>query len=392
MLVWVYTAMTMAQPLPATGADAPVSAEVGKALLTKYQCNRCHQSTGLPAVALHMDCVQCHRAIHAGTFEATPEQLKAWQQNIVDLTATPSLDGLHQRLRRDWLAAMLREPHDLRPRLSATMPRLSMDDEEVATLARYLVPRPLPEAAIAGDPAKGRALLDTRGCGLCHSMSGVAPLRLSQPKRPPPGPALSDALLLAPDLSHTRRRFQTARLEQWLRDPRSLKSDALMPKEDLTAAEARDVAAYLLTAKLAPPQPAPMPQRLPLLKRRVTYSEVATAVFGHTCVHCHADPDYAVGDGGPGNTGGFGYAPKGVNLTGYATIQAGYIADDGERHSLFAKMPDGTPRLVAALWARHSEVRGAPIPNLRGMPLGLPPLSPEHIRLVATWAAQGRPE
>jgi hypothetical protein len=36
-------------------------------------------------------------------------------------------------------------------------------------------------------------------------------------------------------------------------------------------------------------------------------------------------------------------------------------------------------------------VRGAEPGRVRGMPLGLPPLSSEDIQLVETWIAQGHP-
>jgi hypothetical protein len=109
-------------------------------------------------------------------------------------------------------------------------------------------------------------------------------------------------------------------------------------------------------------------------------------------VHCHADPD-ADGDGGPGSTGGFGFKPRGVRLLSLASTQLGYIDDHGARKSLFAKEPDiaqyGGARIVAALVARHEEIAGRPIPEVRGMPMGLPALSREDIQLVETWAAQG---
>ena len=57
---------------------------------------------------------------------------------------------------------------------------------------------------------------------------------------------------------------------------------------------------------------------------------------------------------------------------------------------MFGKTSDGTPRLVAALMARHAEVAGEPNPEVRGMPLGLPPLPIEDIQLVVTWIEQGR--
>ena len=64
--------------------------------------------------------------------------------------------------------------------------------------------------------------------------------------------------------------------------------------------------------------------------------------------------------------------------------------ENGELVSVSASWRDGTPRLLAVLLARQREIRGEQ-GALRGMPLGLPPLSPEQIQLVETWIAQGRP-
>ncbi|MFY0541173.1 hypothetical protein [Nannocystis pusilla] len=58
---------------------------------------------------------------------------------------------------------------------------------------------------------------------------------------------------------------------------------------------------------------------------------------------------------------------------------------------MFAPLPDGAPRIVAHMLARHAEVEGA-APELRGMPLGLTPVPLADIQLVDTWIAQGRPQ
>ena len=147
-----------------------------------------------------------------------------------------------------------------------------------------------------------------------------------------------------------------------------------------------------MTTPLEPlPEPKAAP-RLPVLDRRVSYDEVSQRVFRKTCWHCHGEPDYGIGDGGPGNTGGFGFKPRGLSLADYDGVASGYLDEHGERQSLFAAMPDGTPRLVASLLARRDEIAGRKNPALRGMPLGLPPLSPEDIQLVETWIAEGRPQ
>ena len=184
--------------------------------------------------------------------------------------------------------------------------------------------------------------------------------------------------------------MSAAKLALWLKDPLAMKPDSAMPKIALTDAEITDLAGYLLTVELAPPAPPKRLERLPLLTRKVTFKEVDEKVFHRTCWHCHSEPDYAIGDGGPGNSGGLGFKPKGLNLSDYNGIAAGYLDESGERASVFAKDDQGLPRLVKALVARHDEVSGED-GRVRGMPLGYDPLPPEEIQLVESWIAQGRP-
>jgi hypothetical protein len=181
-----------------------------------------------------------------------------------------------------------------------------------------------------------------------------------------------------------------ARLVDWILDPPSIKPDAAMPKQTLSRDEATDLAVFILEAPLDEPPRAAQRARLPVLDRAVTYDEVATRVLSKICWHCHAQPDFARGDGGPGNTGGFGFEPRMVDLSSYASIAGGYLDKDGTRKSLFSASSTGEPVLLAVLLERAKEERGVLGP-LRGMPLGLPALSPEDIQLVETWIAQGHP-
>jgi hypothetical protein len=141
----------------------------------------------------------------------------------------------------------------------------------------------------------------------------------------------------------------------------------------------------------------PAPTRLPVLERRVAFEEVKARVFRKTCWHCHSEPDLALGDGGPGNTGGFGFKGRGLSFVDYTTISSGSVGDDGNRRSIFKPIAvegfsEPVPRLLAHLLARQIEEAGGEVPGIRGMPLGLPALSPEDIQLVESWIAQGRPE
>jgi hypothetical protein len=216
------------------------------------------------------------------------------------------------------------------------------------------------------------------------------------PSSSPPamdGKAFERAFKLAPDLLNARLRMRPAGLVAWLKDPTAVKPDSAMPKVALTDTDVRDIAGYLLTAPLRSfggPRPEPV-ARKPVLTRKVTFKEVDEKVFHRSCWHCHSEPDYAIGDGGPGNSGGFGFKPRGLNLSAYEGIAAGFLDDKNERQSVFAKDTDGVPRLVRAMMVRHEEVAGAAPGPIRGMPLGYEPVALEDIQLVDTWIAQGRP-
>ncbi|AUX47730.1 cytochrome oxidase [Sorangium cellulosum] len=386
---------------PAAGTEAPAGAEApagdpehGRRLVEQFQCNRCHDGAGLSAAPREAHCVQCHQDIAAGRFQAPAAAIHRWNENLIQLPHAPSLAAIGDRLRPGWIRGFLLEPRDLRPRLHATMPRLALAPEQAGDIAAYLTQgrRERPRASLEGaSAAQGRALFEAKGCGTCHAFTGVDGLTAALPVKAREKETRA-AIALAPDLRHTRDRIEPADLVVWLLDPAAVKPGTPMPQVPMSPAEARDLAAFLSTAPLAPRAPEGAPARLPVLTRRVTYEEVDRRVFRVTCRHCHSEPDYTLGDGGPGNTGGFGFKPRGLNLATYEGIAAGYLDDQGERRSVFSAGPDGRPRLLAALLARQAEEAGRADPAVRGMPLGLTALGPEEIQLVESWIAQGRPQ
>ncbi len=366
----------------------------GEALVKRFECNRCHQGSRIAEAPLEKDCVGCHRQILDGTFHLKPEP--TWKPRVTALARTPSLDRA-SLFTRAWVESYLQKPHKLRPALSPSMPRLEMSADEARDIAAFLVPEEAPPAkddVLAGaDLAHGREVLDGKGCATCHRMGGVEALKPSPLPAGTtlPGDALSHAVELAPDLRFARDRLTAPRIIAWLSGEMAGKPGISMPKIPLTQEEIRDVTAYLLQAKLLPPPRVAPFERLPVLTRKVTFEEVDKKVFHRTCWHCHSEPDYAIGDGGPGNSGGLGFKPRGLNLADYNSITAGMLDEKGERQSIFARGPGGVPRLVAALAARHVEEAGGEVPGLRGMPLGYRALPAEDIQLVETWIAQGRP-
>ena len=356
----------------------PTGAEVA----ARYQCARCHAGR-LSEVALEQDCVGCHAAVFTDHFEEdyTAEGLAGWRARIHSLRVAPSLLGT-ERLRAAWLDGFLAQPHDLRPGIPASMPRLPLSDEERAALVAWLGADTEPTVASAGgDLERGLALLVSQGCGSCHVYSGSGVLEET-------AGGFSGPVALAPDLAHARERMSPAWLQAWLEDPAAVKPDTTMPRPALTPEQRDDVVAALTRAPLDPVVPSEVPELLAPLERPVGWDEVEREVFAKVCRHCHATPsDANGGDAGPGNTGGFGYAGAGLDLSSYEGVLRGTAGPDGTRVSVV----EGSPApLVAAMLRRHQEVAGV-FSDAPGMPLGFPPMSSEQIQLVRSWIAQGTP-
>lgn len=374
-------------PLPAFTAG---NAERGKQLVAEFECHRCHEGTGLAAPKLDQDCVRCHEQIATDKFKASPAKLAQWKPHIMPYRDVPSLSSMGGRLRPAWVMEYLLHPHDLRPNLAQTMPRLKLSTEQARDIATYLTAAADPPAVAevrrdAAHIAHGKQLMVERGCVGCHEMSGAG---FSAPAKTDP---VARTLGLAPDLRFARRRAEPSAILRWLLDPTKVKHDSAMPSLQLGPDDARDLAAFVSFSELETlPVPPPV-QRLPVLERKVGFEEVNQRVFAVTCRHCHTNPDTANGDGGPGNTGGFGFKARKIDFSSYEGIQSGGIDASGQRVSLFTKTSEGLPLLVAALIARVREDQRVVSDEVRGMPLGLPALSPEQIQLVESWVEQGRP-
>jgi cytochrome c2 len=378
--------------VPPRGKYHAGDAARGRELVDTFECNRCHTVQAVAPAPRDKHCVQCHDDISRGQFPAPASAMARWKKTVDAYTVNPSLVNVGARLDPEWLYGFLLDPRDLRPHLSTSMPKLDLKEQDAADLVAYLTSSvEAPAAAAPGGSAdKGRTLFEQKGCGSCHEFSG-APGLLTRPNSMVTDEQQKRAIRLAPDLRFTRERFRRDAMVAWLRDPKSLKNDTLMPTHGLNEREAADVSAYLYDTELSEVAPQAIPARLPVLTRKVEFQEVMDKVFGVTCRHCHSDPDAALGDGGPGNTGGFGFAAKGLDLATYRGVAAGYLDEKRERTSVFLPLPDGTPRLIAALLARQKEESGERDPEVRGMPLGLPALTAEQIQLVESWVAQGRP-
>ena len=199
------------------------NAERGLALTKKYECNRCHDGTGHPAMALEKHCFSCHQDIDRGRFKAPAAKLTKWKKHVTHVLDVPSLEGTAKRFRYEWLVGFLRKPQDLRPHLAPSMPRLAISVQDARDIATYLTRDHKPGAQPAltkADPARGRRLLVAKACGTCHEFSGVKSLssrpaadRAARQTRDNPGPR--PALCAgAPDTSGLRELGADAAADQ----------------------------------------------------------------------------------------------------------------------------------------------------------------------------------
>jgi len=357
----------------------------GKELVTRFECARCHEGTGAAKEPRERRCVGCHTDIVDGHMEGRLNEVASWKVKVRDLAVAPSLSSIGRTVSEAFVARYLVQPFDLRPRLRQTMPRLSITPREAADIAAYLANESAPlsvDDSPLGNAARGRDLFEAKRCASCHAFGGSTIASKAAPD------ASERAMELAPDLRFTRDRWARGAVVAWLRDPKSVRPDAAMPRVPLSEEEARDLATFVMTTALDPPPPPPAFVRLPVLTRPVSYDEVEARVLHKTCWHCHEEPDYARGDGGPGMTGGFGFAPRHLNLASYEGLLAGYVDDAGERKSIFSGAPGEMSPLLSAILAREDEERGISTPR-HGMPLGMPALTSEEVQLVESWIVQG---
>lgn len=406
----------------------PPAAQAGREAMARAECNRCHTVTdldlsdgndGLAALPREKSCTGCHTWI-LGTRgdEAEIARQRAdfpdWDRyldTVRHLVTVPDLGTLTRRVRPSFVRSWLDAPYDLRPHLEESMVPVRLSSTEKDAVVAYLAalsgrptaPQPSPPSSApdAARVAAGRAAFAQAGCVACHVVGaepvvpGLSAATYAQ---------IGDAGRLAPDLALAPARLDRETFERFVLDPQALDPQTQMPKLAVTPAQVAQIADFIYggahVREVEGPAPVAVPE-VALLDRPVRWDEVKDEVFGRICVHCHMNPETNGGDGGPGHSGGLGFAGKRLDLETLEGLKRGAVVN-GRRVSVLRPGPDGTPPLLAALLRRHVEAsrdaRGpyvdvpmgpGPDPAAPGMPLGLPPLDLERLRLVKTWIAQG---
>jgi cytochrome c2 len=90
-----------------------------------------------------------------------------------------------------------------------------------------------------GDIARGKAAIQTIGCGACHVIDGISD---AHGQVGPPLSGIANRSMVAGVLPNTPEN-----MIRWIEDAPSISPQTAMPNLGVTAQQARDIAAYLYT-------------------------------------------------------------------------------------------------------------------------------------------------
>ena len=367
----------------AVAAEQPAPPVAPQDAIAQGSCNVCHAVPvqDVPVATRQESCSGCHIWIQDIAADPAKRQValevfplwERYERTVHSYLQVPSLEAAMARLDPEWVAAYLNNPHDLRPMLPETMPRMDLSEGERAAIAALFASAQTPVAS-SPTPTRdnlgaGEELFTTKGCAACHSF----------------GARHTGGIPMAPDLAHTRARMDPDRAVAWIQDPQAVSPAATMPNMGLSADEAIALRDYLYLAELDwTPTPSASVQLPAPADRPVTWDEVNDRVFGRICAHCHMKPEWNEGRAGPGNAGGFGWPSTGVELQSCEGVASVSDTIPGQllQRAVELQRDQVTPGQQPSQLA-HS---GKP-----GMPMGLPAIPDPDIALVLAWIDQGSP-
>jgi cytochrome c2 len=384
----------------ALSASALAQPSDGRRAVQRYGCASCHAIEGVRASA-GASCVGCHERVLAA-----PRSGLGRAPEVRHYLHAPDLRRITRRVREDYLLRFVQDPHDVRPRLEETMPRLPVSEADARLIVQFLrtsagsVTVPSSPAPSRANVERGRRVFQDSGCATCHEL-GNLDFGLSIPAVALAG--MGRPAFEAPNLRFARDRLDPDVALAWILNPRSIDPDTQMPHPELSREDAIAVRDFILlvdpgrpVAPAAPPTAADLRQ----LNRRVRFAEVRR-IFQRSCIHCHAHTS------GHETNSAFGFPPGQLDLSSLEGVRAGVRRPDGTARSVIEPDATGVPPLLSRLLRRHAEAarditaprRDSLAPVARevpsepvGMPIGLPPVPIDDLRLIATWILQGARE
>lgn len=245
-----------------------------------------------------LSCARCHK----------PDPADAAAKTLVDRSG-PDLSEIGRRVHHGWLDAWLADPKKLRPHTA--MPKMFADDEAGAA-ERYAVAAYLatlgarvdkaPDADGKANAGNGERLYVSAGCAACHGDKvDAAPTgkKLADDEAEKPAAKPEDTFYSVGTsgpqgyyrLGAVGSKFATpAALARYLQNPAATNPHGRMPGMLLTAAEARDLAAFL-TRATDPAVPKALPKP-PAGKSAGDWAALGRQLLtSKGCVNCHAAND-----------------------------------------------------------------------------------------------------
>ena len=252
---------------------------------TQTKCRACHAQVfnipGAPhlsrgiSLVRELGCFGCHN------IPATQDLRKAG----------PDLTRIQEKVQPGWLVSWIKRPRDYNPRTK--MPFFSIGDQEALDLATFIwgagqrkAPAEKPEGL--NDPAliqQGKELFESAGCLGCH-IRNEADLKLGEPVKGVDGrPLVYRNRDFGPSLGKVAQKVQPDWLIRWLKNPKAYWHETSMPSLRLSDAEAKAIAAHLLS--LAPADPKAASAKL---GGQAAYERGKKLVAKRGCFGCHAIP------------------------------------------------------------------------------------------------------
>lgn len=153
----------------------------------------------------------------------------------------PSLTGITQRVKHDWLFKFLSNPSAAHE--GTTMPRLLPDEAEADAVLHFLgtltaaVVKPKPVRHV--NTVRGSALFHSIGCVACHKPDPAFTPESGKPAEKD----FTYASVLFPNLEE---KYVLTSLIDFIRDPLKHRPDGRMPRTEMDEQDAMDLAGYLL--------------------------------------------------------------------------------------------------------------------------------------------------
>ena len=244
--------------------------------------------------------------VNATTTDARLDELLMERKRLA-----PNLKEVRNKLRREWIPVWIENPQAFRP--TTKMPQFRLADEEIEAISAFVwqsgIREGIPPQA-PGDAARGRQLLESRGCLACHSV-GEGEDAVGGP--------------FAANLSRVGEKANYDYLARWVHNPRErtlpydpvlqrdvtradyesrglpfqfgldhnksplgdhslqVQNETVMPSLRLTWEESRDVASYLMTLKREDVEYPPAP----FMEDSQLFERGRFLVRHYGCAGCH---------------------------------------------------------------------------------------------------------